>query len=94
MYQKPYMSSGQLHPGMPPARLLANCLLVLVSAFLIATTPASAADPLGTTLHNDGTTTFRVWAPSVDDVAVKINGGAVVPLARERVTPILRIPLG
>ena len=44
---------------------------------------ASATDPLGATLHKDGTTTFRVWAPFVDDVAVKINGGAVVPLTKE-----------
>jgi len=44
---------------------------------------ASAADPLGATLHNDGTTTFRVWAPFVDNVAVKINGGAAVPLTQE-----------
>src|ERR1035441_6035179 len=59
------------------------CLLVFVSAFLVATPLASAADPLGATLHKDGTTTFRVWAPFVDNVAVKLNGGAVVPLAPE-----------
>jgi 1,4-alpha-glucan branching enzyme len=58
-------------------------MLVFASAFLAATRLASAADPLGATLHNDGTTTFRVWAPFVDDVGVKINGGAVVPLAKE-----------
>ena len=64
-------------------RLLVKCILVFASAFLTATRLASAADPLGATLHNDGTTTFRVWAPFVDDVGVKINGGAVVPLAKE-----------
>ena len=83
MYHKLSMSSAQLHPGTLPSRLLAKCLLVFVSAFLVATPPASAADPLGATLHNDRTTTFRLWAPFVDDVAVKINGGAVVPLTRE-----------
>jgi 1,4-alpha-glucan branching enzyme len=77
------MSSAQLHPGILPARLLAKCLLIFVSAFLVAAPLASAADPLGATLHNDGTTTFRVWAPFVDNVAVKINGGAVVPLTQE-----------
>jgi 1,4-alpha-glucan branching enzyme len=77
------MSSAHSHPGSRPARLLAKCLLVFVSAFLAATPPANAADPLGATLHNDGTTTFRVWAPFVHDVAVKINGGAVVPLTQE-----------
>src|SRR5260370_39295653 len=83
MYHKLSMSSAQLHPGTLPSRFLAKCLLVFVSAFLVATPLASAADALGATLHKDGTTTFRVWAPFVDDVAVKINGGAVVPLTRE-----------
>ena len=75
MYQKPSMSSAM--------RLLAKCLPVFIAAFLIALPVASAADPLGATLHKDGTTTFRVWAPFVDDVSVKINGGAVVPLTQE-----------
>src|ERR1700720_4172517 len=44
---------------------------------------SSAANPLGATPHKDGTTTFRVWAPFVDAVAVKINGRTPVPLARE-----------
>jgi 1,4-alpha-glucan branching enzyme len=44
---------------------------------------AKAVDPLGATPHDDGTTAFRVWAPFVDEVGVKINGGAVVPLTRE-----------
>jgi 1,4-alpha-glucan branching enzyme len=50
---------------------------------LVATPWANAADPLAATLHNDGTTTFRVWAPFVDAVSVKINDGTAVPLARE-----------
>jgi 1,4-alpha-glucan branching enzyme len=57
-------------------------LPVLLSV-LLAATLASAADPLGATLHGDGTTTFRVWAPFVDSVAVRINDGAVSPLAQE-----------
>jgi 1,4-alpha-glucan branching enzyme len=52
-------------------------------ALLLAALLASAADPLGATLHSDGTTTFRVWAPFVDSVAVRINDGAVRPLTQE-----------
>jgi 1,4-alpha-glucan branching enzyme len=59
--------------------VLAKCLLVFLSAFLVATPLVGATDPLGATLHSDGTTTFRVWAPFVDSVAVRINGGAAVP---------------
>jgi hypothetical protein len=40
-------------------------------------------DPLGATLHKDGTTTFPVWVPFVDSVAVKINDGPLVPLTKE-----------
>jgi 1,4-alpha-glucan branching enzyme len=72
-----------MHPGKGAASLLAKCLLIFVPVFLLATTLASAADPLGATLHKDGTTTFRVWAPFIDNVAVKINDGAVVPLTQE-----------
>jgi 1,4-alpha-glucan branching enzyme len=43
----------------------------------------SAAEPFGATPHGDGTTTFRVWAPFVDTVGVRINGGNTVPLAKE-----------
>src|SRR6266852_2292704 len=77
------MSFPQNHRGKGTARLLAKWLLLFVSAFLLATPLASAADPLGATLHKDGTTTFRVWAPFVDSVAVKINDEAVTPLTRE-----------
>jgi 1,4-alpha-glucan branching enzyme len=63
--------------------VLAKCLLVFLSAFLVATPLVGATDPLGATLHSDGTTTFRVWAPFVDSVAVRINGGAAVPLSKE-----------
>ncbi len=54
----------------------------LVAFFLLAFL-ARAADPLGATLHTDGSTTFRVWAPFVDSVAVKINDSDVTPLAQE-----------
>ena len=77
------MSRLQLPPAKATAGLLSKCLLFIASTFLVSTPFASAADPLGATLHTDGTTTFRVWAPFVDDVAVRINGGAVVPLAKE-----------
>jgi len=77
------MSFGGFLPGKLRVRLLTTCLLVFASVFLAATGMASAADPLGATLRHDGTTTFRVWAPFVDDVGVKINGGAVVPLTKE-----------
>jgi len=77
------MPPTQLRRENLASRLLAKCLLIFFSAFLVATRLASATDPLGATLHKDGTTTFRVWAPFVDTVAVKINGGAVVPLSQE-----------
>jgi len=77
------MSFGRFFPGKLRARLLAQCILVFTAVFLAATSRGSAADPLGATLHNDGTTTFRVWAPFVDAVGVKINGGAVIPLTKE-----------
>jgi 1,4-alpha-glucan branching enzyme len=79
------MSLAQLHPGKLLDRLLPKSLaLWLIASVLLVSAPwPIAADPLGATPHNDGTTTFRVWAPFVDAVAVKINGGAAVPLARE-----------
>jgi len=77
------MPPTQLRRETLASRLLAKCLLIFFSAFFVATRLASATDPLGATLHTDGTTTFRVWAPFVDTVAVKINGGAVVPLSQE-----------
>ena len=43
----------------------------------------SAADPLGATPHGDGSTTFRVWAPFVDSVGVRVNDAPAVPLAQE-----------
>src|SRR5215469_9617428 len=83
MYETLSMSFGRFLPGKLRARLLAQCILVFTAVFLAATGRASAADPLGATLHNDGTTTFRVWAPFVDAVGIKINRGAVVPLTKE-----------
>ena len=43
----------------------------------------SAADSLGATPHGDGSTTFRVWAPFVDGVGVRVNDAPAVPLTRE-----------
>jgi len=73
------LHSGKLLTGLLPT--LSLCLIA--SVLLVSTSWSSAADPLGATPHNDGTTTFRVWAPFVDAVAVKINGRTPVPLARE-----------
>jgi 1,4-alpha-glucan branching enzyme len=81
------MSLPQLLSGKLPIRLLTKSLSLslslIASTLFLSTLWASAADPLGATPHSDGSTTFRVWAPFVDAVAVKINGGAAVPLARE-----------
>jgi 1,4-alpha-glucan branching enzyme len=73
------MSSSRIHPKKSAVSLLATILVF----FLLAAPLATAADPLGATLHKDGSTTFRVWAPFVDSVAVKINNRAATPLARE-----------
>ncbi len=81
-YKKPPILFTQRRLGRSPARLLAKCLLVFAPVLLMATPRASATDPLGATLHLDGTTTFRVWAPFVDNVGVKIDG-RTVPLAQE-----------
>src|SRR5580692_7895338 len=83
MYPERSIFPAQLGSARLRAMFLAKCLLVFLSVFAIPTPLASATDPLGATLHSDGTTTFRVWAPFVDSVAVKINGGAVVPLSKE-----------
>ena len=79
------MSLAQLHSGKLLARVMPKflSLSLLVSVLLLSTLWASAADPLGATPHSDGSTTFRVWAPFVEAVAVKINGGTAVPLGRE-----------
>jgi 1,4-alpha-glucan branching enzyme len=74
------LHSGTLRVGLLPKSL---SLSLIVSVLLLSTLWASATDPLGATPHSDGSTTFRVWAPFVDAVAVKINGGTEVPLARE-----------
>src|SRR5215472_17200038 len=62
-------------------------LSLIISVLLLSTLWARAADPLGATPHSDGSTTFRVWAPFLDAVAVKINRGTAVPLAREHGHP-------
>src|SRR5229473_1907839 len=82
MCMKVFMSSPQTDSAKRTAGVLSKRLLIFV-AFLLVTFLASAADPLGATLHKDASTTFRVWAPFVDSVAVKINDGAVMPLTLE-----------
>jgi 1,4-alpha-glucan branching enzyme len=71
------MPFAQLHPG----KVLGLLLTLAASILLVVST--TAADPLGATPHSDGKTTFRVWAPFVDGVAVRINGGDPISLARE-----------
>src|SRR2546430_15483418 len=79
------MSLAQYIPGKLLAGVLPKSLplSLIISVLLLSTLWAGAAEPLGATPHSDGSTTFRVWAPFVDAVAVKINGGTAVPLARE-----------
>src|SRR5438270_12078635 len=75
---------ARLHPGKLLAGILSTLSPWLIASVLLVSVPwSSAAEPLGATPHNDGTTTFRVWAPFVDAVAVKINGKTPVPLASE-----------
>jgi 1,4-alpha-glucan branching enzyme len=79
------MSLAQSHSEKLLAEVLPRSLplSLIISVFLLSTLWASAAEPLGATPHSDGSTTFRVWAPFVDAVAVKVNGGTAVPLASE-----------
>src|SRR5258708_40326489 len=77
------MSLAQLHAGKLLGGLLPKSLPLIISVLLLSTLWAGAAEPLGATPHSDGSTTFRVWAPFVDTVAVKVNGGTAVPLASE-----------
>src|SRR5260370_823619 len=77
------MSLAQSHFEKLLAGVLPKSLSLIISVLLLSTLWASAADPLGATPHSDGSTTFRVWAPFVDAVAVKANGGTAVPLASE-----------
>src|SRR5262245_62295834 len=77
------MSLAQSHFEKLLAGVLPKSLSLIISVLLLSTLWASAADPLGATPHSDGSTSFRVWAPFVDAVAVKINGGTAVPLTRE-----------
>src|SRR5215471_17993729 len=79
------MSLAQSHSEKLLAGVLPKSppLSLVISVLLLSTLWASAADPLGASPHSDGSTTFRVWAPFVDAVAVKVNGGTAVPLASE-----------
>lgn len=60
-----------------------KCLVAFAILLIVVCRLAGAGDPLGSTLHADGTTSFRVWAPFVDSVAVRINGGVAISLAKE-----------
>jgi 1,4-alpha-glucan branching enzyme len=66
---------------MRPAALL--LLLAIVAAGVCRdSSTRPKAPPLGATPYRGGTT-FRVWAPFVDAVSVKINGGSPVPMTKE-----------
>jgi hypothetical protein len=93
MCLKVFMSSLQTASTKSTASVLSKRLLIFV-AFLLASLLARAADPFGATLHKDGSTTFRVWAPFVDSVGVKINDGVGRRSLENQVTPIPPTPLG
>jgi 1,4-alpha-glucan branching enzyme len=58
------------------------CLAVALTAFCRADTAQPTKPPLGATPGPAGVT-FRVWAPFVDAVAVKVNDGQPTPLKKE-----------
>ena len=64
----------------PSSKKLITQLCLLV--FAIAVSSQSQSAPLGATPHEGGTT-FRVWAPFVDAVAVKVNDRLPVALTKE-----------
>jgi hypothetical protein len=70
------MGRGQVDPRKLLDRLLPKSSASWLIAFvLLVSAPwATVADPFGASLHNDAATTFRVGAPFVDAVGVKING--------------------
>src|SRR5439155_12812496 len=55
--------------------------LVLLTSWSLGQ-PKQAPVPLGASAQKGGVA-FRVWAPFVDAVAVKVNGGVPVPLLKE-----------
>lgn len=76
-------TSRRLREGRAFRRIAKRCAFFVAMVLAAASAAADPKDPLGATLHADGSTTFRVWAPFVDAVAVKINGGDPVPLSKE-----------
>ncbi|HEX4797301.1 MAG TPA: alpha-amylase family glycosyl hydrolase [Humisphaera sp.] len=56
--------------------------VILISLLFVSIAAWAAPAPLGSTVHNGGVT-FRVWAPYVDSVAVRIGDAAPVPMAKE-----------
>ena len=57
------MTRTQPSPSRPAARFFPGHWLLVATLLLVTAYAACAGDPLGATLHKDGTTTFRVWAP-------------------------------
>src|SRR5436305_14053672 len=55
---------------------------LLFVAFSVPCWAQGTPPPLGATPRAGGAI-FRVWAPFVDSVAVKVNDGTAVPLTRE-----------
>src|SRR5947208_13708343 len=66
-------------------RLIRNHFSVLL-VLLTCSMAGAASAPLGSTVHSGGVT-FRVWAPFVDSVAVRINDGAPIPMVKEAGQP-------
>lgn len=56
--------------------------LILLSLLWTSAATSAAPSPLGSTVHAGGVS-FRVWAPFVDSVAVRINDAAPVSMAKE-----------
>jgi 1,4-alpha-glucan branching enzyme len=82
MSLKLFLRSAKRNSANRIARVLLTPALIFLG-LLLGTLPGRAQDPFGATLHKDGRTTFRVWAPFVDSVAVRINDGAMTPLTKE-----------
>src|SRR4051794_35647664 len=75
-----HATSDQEGDSMPRPRLFRPAYIAVVLVFIAS--GAYAAIPLGSTPHAGGVT-FRVWAPYVDAVAIKMNDGMPVPMTKE-----------
>ncbi|HEX5245212.1 MAG TPA: alpha-amylase family glycosyl hydrolase [Tepidisphaeraceae bacterium] len=65
-----------------PWLLRSRCAWALFALLSIGSIATSAPAPLGAIVHPGGVT-FRVWVPYADSVAVRINEGNAVAMARE-----------